>query len=51
MATEVDAVCSTLIERSGLYENTLVIFMANNGNVHGEHKLAEGERVVTAHCE
>jgi len=44
MATEVDAVCGRLIaelERRGLYDNTLIVFTADNGNFHGEHGLAD----------
>lgn len=44
MATEVDDVCGDLVaelKRRDLYDDTLVIFTADNGNLHGEHGLAD----------
>lgn len=44
MATEVDASCGRLIDelkRQGVYNNTLIIFTTDNGNIHGEHQLSE----------
>jgi arylsulfatase len=44
MATEVDAVVGIIIKelkRQGVYNNTLLIFTTDNGNMHGEHGLAE----------
>lgn len=40
----VDAACGAILaelERQGLAENTLVIFTADNGYLHGEHGLAD----------
>ena len=44
MATEVDAVVGAVVEElkeQGVYNNTLLIFTTDNGNLHGEHGLAE----------
>jgi arylsulfatase len=44
LATEVDAVCGTLIaelKKQKLLETTLVIFTTDNGYFHGEHGLAD----------
>ena len=44
MATEVDTTCGRIIEelkKQGVYNNTLVIFTTDNGNLHGQHELAE----------
>ena len=44
MATEVDAVVGAVIDELkalGVYDNTLLIFTTDNGNLHGEHGLAE----------
>lgn len=44
MASEVDDVVGDVIEelkRQGVYNNTLLIFTTDNGNLHGEHGLAE----------
>ena len=44
MATEVDAAVGDIIaelKRQGVYKNTLLIFTTDNGNMHGEHGLAE----------
>jgi arylsulfatase A-like enzyme len=44
MATEVDVVVGKVIEElksQGVYDNTLLIFTTDNGNLHGEHGLAE----------
>lgn len=44
MATEVDAVVGAVIDElkaQGVYDNTLLIFTTDNGNLHGEHGLAE----------
>jgi arylsulfatase A-like enzyme len=44
MATEVDAVVGDVIEelkKQGVYNNTVLIFTTDNGNLHGEHGLAE----------
>jgi arylsulfatase len=44
MATEVDTVVGDVIEelkKQGAYDNTVLIFTTDNGNLHGEHGLAE----------
>jgi arylsulfatase len=44
MATEVDTAIGEIIEKIkklNVYENTLLIFTTDNGNMHGEHGLAE----------
>jgi arylsulfatase A-like enzyme len=44
MATETDLVVGNVIDelkRQGVYEKTLLIFTTDNGNLHGEHGLAE----------
>jgi arylsulfatase A-like enzyme len=44
MATEVDSVVGEVIDelkRQGVYDKTLLIFTTDNGNLHGEHGLAE----------
>ena len=44
LATEVDATCGRLIEelkKQGVLDNTLVIFVGDNGYFHGEHGLAD----------
>ena len=44
LATEVDATCGRILEelkRQGILENTLVVFMGDNGYFHGEHGLAD----------
>ena len=44
MATEVDHAVGVIIEtlkQQGVYNKTLLIFTTDNGNMHGEHGLAE----------
>ncbi len=44
MATEVDAAIGAIIDKIkslGAYEDTILIFTTDNGNMHGEHGLAE----------
>jgi arylsulfatase len=44
MATEVDAVVGAVIDelkQQGVYDKTLLVFTTDNGNMHGEHGLAE----------
>lgn len=44
LASEVDATCGRVIEelkKQGLLDNTLVIFVGDNGYFHGEHGLAD----------
>lgn len=44
MATEVDTTCGRILEeleQQGVLNKTLVIFTTDNGNMHGEHGLAE----------
>mmetsp|Transcript_31374 Transcript_31374/g.65494 ORF Transcript_31374/g.65494 Transcript_31374/m.65494 type:complete len:644 (-) Transcript_31374:3643-5574(-) len=44
MASEVDAVVGAVIDelkQQGVYEKTILIFTTDNGNLHGEHGLAE----------
>jgi arylsulfatase A-like enzyme len=44
LATEVDATCGRLLEelkKQGQLDNTLVIFVGDNGYFHGEHGLAD----------
>jgi len=44
MATEVDAAIGAIIaytKQIGVYNNTMLIFTTDNGNLHGEHGLAE----------
>jgi arylsulfatase len=44
LATEVDAVCGTLVEelrKQGILDQTLVIFTTDNGYFHAEHGLAD----------
>lgn len=44
MATEVDTVVGDVVaelKSQGLYNDTLIIFTTDNGNMHGEHGLAE----------
>ena len=44
LLSEVDATCGVVLaelDRLGLRENTLVIFTADNGYLHGEHGLAD----------
>eukprot|EP00934_Nitzschia_sp_Nitz4_P000443 Nitzschia sp. Nitz4//scaffold341_size29662//449//2044//NITZ4_008033-RA/size29662-processed-gene-0.25-mRNA-1//-1//CDS//3329548531//443//frame0 len=44
MATEVDIAVGRIIQElksQGVYNNTLLIFTTDNGNMHGEHGLAE----------
>jgi len=44
MATEVDAVVGAVIEElkeQGIYNKTLLVFTTDNGNLQGEHGLAE----------
>jgi arylsulfatase A-like enzyme len=44
LATEVDTTCGRVIEelkKQGVLDNTLVIFIGDNGYFHGEHGLAD----------
>mmetsp|Transcript_40065 Transcript_40065/g.61586 ORF Transcript_40065/g.61586 Transcript_40065/m.61586 type:complete len:518 (+) Transcript_40065:101-1654(+) len=44
MATEVDTAVGNIIKElkdQGVYNNTMLIFTTDNGNLHGEHGLAE----------
>jgi len=44
MASEVDAVVGAIIDElkdQGIYDQTMLIFTTDNGNLHGEHGLAE----------
>lgn len=44
LATEVDATCGRVLaelEKQGQLENTLIIFVGDNGYYHGEHGLAD----------
>jgi arylsulfatase A-like enzyme len=44
MATEVDAAIGEIIKElknQGVYDNTLLLFTTDNGNLNGEHGLAE----------
>lgn len=44
MLTEVDEVIGNIVDelkRQGVYENTLIIFMGDNGYFHSEHQLAD----------
>jgi len=44
LATEVDVVVGNIVQElknQGVYDNTLVIFTTDNGNMHGEHGLAD----------
>lgn len=44
LATEVDATCGRVLaelKKQGLLDNTLVIFVGDNGYFHGEHGLAD----------
>ena len=44
MVTEVDTTCGKILdklEEQGVLNNTLIIFTTDNGNLHGEHGLAE----------
>ena len=44
MATEVDSVVGAVIDelkQQGVYDKTLLVFTTDNGNLHGEHGLAE----------
>jgi len=44
LAAEVDATCGRLLEeleKQGVLDNTLVIFVGDNGYCHGEHGLAD----------
>ena len=44
MATEVDYAVGEIIKelkKQGVYDKTLLIFTTDNGNMHGEHGLAE----------
>ncbi len=44
LVAEVDAVCGRILaelDRQGIADNTLVIFTADNGYLHGEHGLAD----------
>jgi arylsulfatase len=44
MATEVDTAVGNIIKElkdQGVYNNTLLVFTTDNGNLHGEHGLAE----------
>ncbi len=44
LATEVDSVCGEVIAKlkeQGVYDQTLIIFTADNGYYHGEHGLAD----------
>ncbi len=44
LAAEVDATCGRLLEeleKQGVLDNTLVIFVGDNGYFHGEHGLAD----------
>jgi arylsulfatase A-like enzyme len=44
LATEVDTTCGRVIEalkQQGLLDNTLIIFLGDNGYFHGEHGLAD----------
>ena len=44
MATEVDAVVGAIIDElksQGVYDKTMLVFTTDNGNLHGEHGLAE----------
>ena len=44
MASEVDTAVGNIIEElkaQGVYNNTLLLFTTDNGNLHGEHGLAE----------
>lgn len=44
LASEVDAVVGTVVDElkaQGVYDKTLLLFTTDNGNLHGEHGLAE----------
>jgi arylsulfatase A-like enzyme len=44
LASEVDATCGRVIEelkKQGLLDNTLILFVGDNGYFHGEHGLAD----------
>ena len=44
MVSEVDTTCGKILnklEEQGVLNNTIVIFTTDNGNLHGEHGLAE----------
>ena len=44
MATEVDTACGNILDKlkeQGVLDNTLVIFTSDNGNIHGQHGLAD----------
>lgn len=44
MATEVDSVVGAIVDtlkEQGVYEKTLIVFTTDNGNLHGEHGMAE----------
>jgi arylsulfatase A-like enzyme len=44
LATEVDATCGRVIEelkKEGVLDNTLVVFVSDNGYFHGEHGIAD----------
>ena len=44
MVTEVDKVCGNILEKleeQGVLNETMIIFTTDNGNMHGEHGLAE----------
>jgi arylsulfatase len=44
LATEVDTTCGRVIDelkKQGLYDNTLIIFVGDNGYFHAEHGLAD----------
>lgn len=44
MVSEVDTTCGKILdklEEQGVLNNTLIIFTTDNGNLHGEHGLAE----------
>lgn len=52
MVTEVDAACGRmmdLLKEQGVIDNTLIIFTTDNGNMHGQHGLAE-KWYVKVHC-
>jgi arylsulfatase len=44
MVTEVDTAIGNMIDKlkdQGVYDNTMIIFTTDNGNMHGQHGLAE----------
>lgn len=55
MATEVDATCGRIIKelkRQGVFDKSLIVFTTDNGNMHGEHGLAEKcEYLISLQCQ